>query len=477
MSQTTNCVFLGVFRDIIKQLGHTLHAGDHDETESSVGTNGGGLPSDDSHPVMDLSEKMAMWNPDTNIPAEERSVHSSDYPDELDVDDNLLDWDPNLATYRAELVDAPAYQWLQSTIRARTFLQVPGPDTAAYHDIRDQIVEGVGRPRGFSPNWTQEVHMKFTVDWNPYLFAHEQEYNASISGVLGRAITLTGQGNNLQATTSECYMKQTWPETGLQILAFILRAAEDKDRACNGEQSFIGVTGDAATLLAHETTLEILRDGTHLTAQFVNCSLQLDVVGNKYSVAEVAEQIAWMGAALRSVPDGEDAAYSTAHIAELTTDSMGPTNRTRISGQCRIGFALEALGDAHLAGAGRCWRGMFRNPVIVRGYPIPCRADLDTGLEVSLDMVASLTNCQRVVNFAGVTFIKGFAAMLTAVKVVGDVVLWHLMYNPSGTYISYEDSRVPWDSNPHKVSVEVLEKSRHIVGWTDHVRNYAGRFT
>lgn len=239
----------------------------------------------------------------------------------------------------------------------------------------------------------------------------------------------------------------------------------------------ISFTGAAEMPPANKRTSETLRDGTRLTGRFVNCSLELDVVGNVYSVAEVADEIAWMGAALRSAPDGENAAYSTAHIADLTIDSTEPTGGSHISGHCRIEFALEVVQDTHLADTGRCWRGMFRNPVIVKGYPIPCRADVDTGLEVPLDMVAALTNCQRVVNFAGVTFIKGFAAMLTAVKVVGDVVLWHLVYNPTGTYISYEDSRVPWDSNPQKVSVEVLEKSRHIVGWTDHVRNYAGKFT
>ncbi len=58
-------------------------------------------------------------------------------------------------------------------------------------------------------------------------------------------------------------------------------------------------------------------------------------------------------------------------------------------------------------------------------------------------MVAALTNCQRVVNFADMTFVKGFAAMLAAVRVVGDIVIWHLCYNPKGEYISYEDGRVP----------------------------------
>ncbi|GAB1315215.1 hypothetical protein MFIFM68171_05425 [Madurella fahalii] len=130
----------------------------------------------------------------------------------------------------------------------------------------------------------------------------------------------------------------------------------------------------------------------------------------------------------------------------------------------------------NLATVGKCWRGMFRNPVIVRGYPIPCRAasEADTGLEIPLGMIAALTNCQQVVNFAGMTYLKGFAAMLAAVRVVGDVVFWHLCYNPDGKYISYEDSRVSRIGEARALSMGALEGCRHIVGWSDNVRNVVG---
>lgn len=132
------------------------------------------------------------------------------------------------------------------------------------------------------------------------------------------------------------------------------------------------------------------------------------------------------------------------------------------------------LQDAELGRAGKCWRGMFGNPVIVRGYPIPCRAEADTGLEIPPDMIAALTNCQQVVNFAGMTYLKGFAAMLAAVRVVGDVVFWHLCYNPDGKYISYEDGRVSRTLEPRALSLDALERSRHIVGWSDNVGNFVG---
>jgi hypothetical protein len=133
------------------------------------------------------------------------------------------------------------------------------------------------------------------------------------------------------------------------------------------------------------------------------------------------------------------------------------------------------LHDTDLAMAGKCWRGMFGNPVIVRGYPIRRRAEADTGIEIPLEMVAALTSCQRVVDFAGTTFLKGFAAMLTAARVIGDEVIWHLCYNPGGEYISYEDVRA--SRGGETLPLRTLVNARHIVGWTNHVRNHVGKAT
>ncbi|UNI19547.1 hypothetical protein JDV02_005727 [Purpureocillium takamizusanense] len=68
--------------------------------------------------------------------------------------------------------------------------------------------------------------------------------------------------------------------------------------------------------------------------------------------------------------------------------------------------------------------------------------------------------------------------MLAFVRVVGDVIFWHLCYNAKGEYISYEDHRVPRLSQLHAetkhLAMDTLERSRHIVGWSDDVRNFAG---
>ena len=139
---------------------------------------------------------------------------------------------------------------------------------------------------------------------------------------------------------------------------------------------------------------------------------------------------------------------------------------------------METVAAADLPENGSCWRGMFRNPVIVTGYPIPRRSEAEAGLEIPLDMVATLTNCRRLVKFNHTVFLKGFAAVLVAVRVVGDLVLWHLRYNPNGDYIACTDHGLahqpPLQGSAEALTIDTMEKSRHIVGWTDKVMNFAG---
>lgn len=113
--------------------------------------------------------------------------------------------------------------------------------------------------------------------------------------------------------------------------------------------------------------------------------------------------------------------------------------------------------------------------MIVAGYPILRRLDTNTGLQISLPVAAALLNAKRVVQFAGITFIKGFSAMLAATKIIGDTVFWHLIYDPEGSYLSFEDPRAPrGDANTDMPSLDILSQKHHVVGWCENVLNYAG---
>lgn len=81
--------------------------------------------------------------------------------------------------------------------------------------------------------------------------------------------------------------------------------------------------------------------------------------------------------------------------------------------------------------------------MVVEGYLIPCRSRAGSGLEVSIDVMASLVNANHLVDFCRRTFLKGFSSMLAVTEVIGSTVFWHLFYNGDRAYISYEDARIP----------------------------------
>ncbi len=176
---------------------------------------------------MSLGDKLSLW--DANIHVREKDNVSICDVDELDADD-LYEADMlNLRGYRKILSTTSAYRWLLSSIRVKSTLQVPGPGVVA-NQIGDQIVKAADKGT-VSRKHTRELQMLFVVDWNPFLFLREQGYDYPPSYVLAHAITLTGHGSNLQAATTEDYMKQTWPETGPQVLALLQQAIQGEPGA------------------------------------------------------------------------------------------------------------------------------------------------------------------------------------------------------------------------------------------------------
>ncbi|KXJ88857.1 hypothetical protein Micbo1qcDRAFT_166306, partial [Microdochium bolleyi] len=86
---------------------------------------------------------------------------------------------------------------------------------------------------------------------------------------------------------------------------------------------------------------------------------------------------------------------------------------------------------------GQCWHALFRNPVIVDGFPTSRRQALDTGLEVTLELMAALTDASRVNIFRGIPMIKGFSSLLFPTQQSTDAIMWHLVCNQNESHVSF----------------------------------------
>ncbi|KAK8179759.1 uncharacterized protein BKA78DRAFT_66317 [Phyllosticta capitalensis] len=127
--------------------------------------------------------------------------------------------------------------------------------------------------------------------------------------------------------------------------------------------------------------------------------------------------------------------------------------------------------------AGTCWHGLFRSPVIARGYPHANGGDLnlkipgDLGLEMPLDLMAVMLGTSLATEFNGSLIIKGFSAILIATKLLGNGTMqWHLIRNEDGSHLGYNDPRIAQLQASQTRKIGLLELSspsvkRHVVGW------------
>jgi hypothetical protein len=212
-------------------------------------------------------------------------------------------------------------------------------------------------------------------------------------------------------------------------------------------------------------------DQTVLDAYVTDHGLYLVIMGSPYCTSELAEQLVWLAGALRSSPS-EGIAYCTPKFKAVSESD----HKHAMAADAYFSIHYEAVPLTYTEPtSGSCWRSMFRNPVIVKGYPIPRRARPNTGLEISLGTMAAMTNATRLFEFCGTSFLKGFSAMLATSAIAEDLVIWHYLFNPNGKYISYSDPTVSELGKLISVPSDVVEKSRHIVGWCEDVKCYAGK--
>ncbi|RYP03601.1 hypothetical protein DL764_005031 [Monosporascus ibericus] len=111
---------------------------------------------------------------------------------------------------------------------------------------------------------------------------------------------------------------------------------------------------------------------TKLTARIKGLKFIVEASGTRYSLAEIAEELIWLGAAVRSAPQPDEfgVAYCQPSIARLMSDLQPEPGIL-----WDINFKVRRESDCIRSSPGECWFNLFRNPVVVEGYPIPRRPE------------------------------------------------------------------------------------------------------
>ncbi|RKK92206.1 hypothetical protein BFJ68_g8637 [Fusarium oxysporum] len=394
---------------------------------------------------MSLQERMDLWdkNEDLDGTSVEEGLESLEIW-ERDEEDMYEDSDIWVAAYRDFAPNTEAYTWLLTQLQRdmdSTLQELP-----AIQLIRDQILSSLPPPHRVSRSIASEpCSVLFEIDWDILEFFDSQDYSKPPNEALPGVITITGSSSDAQASNCAQFLKQTWPVTG-DMMLYLIR--------------------DLLKLEQGGPQRTRLPDGTRLSAWIKESKLMVEMDGSAASISETGEQLAWLGAALRSSPRQKGLVYCTPSIGSMYPSPVMPQAVV-----FEIAFEVEQLPESPGITNGHCWHGIFKNPIIVKGFPILPKLQKNTGLEIPLNLMAGLARATRVDQFNDKVYVKGFSTMLVPTKQFKDVVYWHLIYQEDGCRISYLADNLHRDDDVGSLN---LASCRHILGWCSEAKFYAG---
>jgi hypothetical protein len=196
----------------------------------------------------------------------------------------------------------------------------------------------------------------------------------------------------------------------------------------------------------------------------------VSVRGTGPSVVEIGQQLAWLGAALRFSPSIDKISCSEPEIAVLAGAEA----------TFKLTFKVEEVehNQQEPNPIGACWQPLFRNPVIVKGYPILARSWAERGLEIPLNIMAGLGEASRITNFAGGLVVKGFSTLFCPTRLVNNSIQWHYLFEKDGSRIPYvaADDRCPARLRSDDIGMTCLPQCRNFLGWASSVEIHTGKF-
>ncbi|KAF2235938.1 hypothetical protein EV356DRAFT_90085 [Viridothelium virens] len=406
--------------------------------------------SDDAPPSTDMgmspAEKMALWK---NVEHSESMAETMSIEAKADNVRRPLRYQD----VRSFLRDGPAYQWLLDNIRSSKLLTER--KATIFDTITIEITKAFSSVSAPELRTTQDFQVIYSMDWDLEGFLRVQEYDTTLEIAVERAITITGSFSNAQALTCVDYMCQTWPSSGRQMVRALQVAVSSPD--LSSSTRFV--------------------DGTIFHVDLRRPSASFEALGGQAALIEVCEQLAWLGAALRLSPTLSGICLVTPSIkTHRVPQLLGSVPIVSV----RITFDMTSSPEKGVSTNlnSTCWHAMFRNPVVVSGYPILARQDDEEGLELSLKMMTDLAEVNFVTHYDMVLILKGFCTMLVPTRHVAHSITWHFLFNQDGKRIPYHSfrDRCPDWIDTDKVTIDLLEsgKVRNFVGWASSITRHLG---
>jgi hypothetical protein len=433
---------------------------------------------------MSLGDLMSTWLgnlqeeqelPPSNDPDDLMDDAPKDTPSDQAIEEDVTTKELGFNSFRNFIFRSPAYEWLVTTLHQQFLITAATED--ALENFATRILSSLAPIRELGGKSTRDPYsVVFCADWEPLAFVIEQEYSDEPGYAIEQAITITGSITDAQALTCKDYMGQLWPQTGEPFLDLVKKLITETYTLRNNNECSKGKASSTNSTRAYTA----LPDDTRIAMWIEASKTFLRVIGTADSIIEAAQQIAWLGAALRSSPIEHGIVSCMPFIKDISTESSisVPGNEsTKNDAVYYIGYTKKTEKTTRGLN-GQCWHDLFQNPVVVGGFPILSRPHAGIGLEISLEMMAGLIQAQKLTYFDKRPFIKSFSVILFPTRIIDGCMIWHMVVNDTD-HISYADPRVRNILNQNQSDITALDLPvcRHFLGWCSKVRNYAGMGT
>lgn len=387
-----------------------------------------------------------------------------------------------LDDYYDILHDSEASNWLFSTILQKLAMRAVFPSVKI--DIREKVLSSLAAERRDTPRQKVSRHRNppvsiahFGVQWDPVKFLSDVSRGSSSDNkdLLSQIITVTGDGDIFQALPCQDYMTRTWhfPESKVPLLTLLSGLLKDPQHSHRGKRS----RPILYTLMVQSNNLSVRavssRCDDWLEVQpLTEGRLQISVKGTKYDIAELAEQLAWLGSALRVPEDQEQVWTCHAELSKVHLESE--STEDEISFNMCFYQTLLPVNEQELS-SNQCWRGLFRRLTIARGFPVSSRPKGLYGLDIPLGIVTQILGGWQINLSNSQLLIKGFGNMLVPTKTYPNstyqisTIAWHFLESQCGLHIP-----CAVDESVRQLRSEHLGTAQSIVGWCEKVRNVTG---
>ena len=321
--------------------------------------------------------------------------------------------------------------------------------------MRSQVLDTL------SANKAGQFCASLEMQWDILGFMEDQyRENDLPNSTLGLVMTLSGSAQHAQATTCSEYIRQNWPTHGSEVLDTLQNALNSPMHTSHSESGTH--TEDEGNSDDDVPPSNYIK----LDFEFIEDFLFFYITsGTPLIIVEVVQQLAWMGAALRTSRDGR-VQYCESTL-ERSFNSKGTSSAT-----FNVVYDTSPLGKEDQS----CWLPLFTNPVIAHGFPTATRNNHEVGLEIPLDMMAALGGARHAVDFEGGLVLKGYSTLFVPIKCRAESVQWHLIRASGDDRISYREASVQC---PNRVLLkdlnhEALKTTRAYLGWWKKAETHLG---